>query len=187
MAENLETINKYLSEVYGIDTEDKEPIYRVVWSDDQFEKRTTKFTDSGIELLNPEVRTVPKYSHVGSAFVLERRALVPEHNVTELAGLTKSYEPLWVFRDANDEPVRPTILGCQFIINTVLAAMGKKSLAKYKDPNVGDTPEESYALHQARLQQLEEQLFGNESDLKTETHTESGSAIFVPGNYDKIH
>jgi hypothetical protein len=188
MPENLETVNLFLRDNYGIDTDDGEPIWRIVFSDDQFEKRMMPTTDSGVALLVPEVRTVPKYPHVRGLFVLEQRQLVPEQNITELAGALKSYEPRWVFRDEQDNPVRPTILACQFIIDTIRAAMGKKSLARYKDPKIGDTPEETYMIHQARVQQLEEQLFGNESGLKGETTTGAGSAIIVPGPVsDKVH
>ncbi len=182
MPENLTTINEYLARNWGIDTEDKEPIYRVVWGPDQFEKRLMTSTDAGIQLLTPEVRTVPKYHYLPDAFILERRALIPESQAKELPGIHKSYEPLWVFIDAEGNPVRPTILGCKFVIDCVNAAIGKKSMAKYKDPNVGETPEESYAIHQARIQQLQDQLFGNESGLMGETTTGSGSSIIVPGN-----
>lgn len=182
MAENLETVNQYLRDNFGIDTDDAEPIYRVVWGPEQLEKRLMTSTDAGIQLLHPEVREVPKYWYVPEAFILEQRVLVPESDQKQLAELKKSYEPLWVFVDHQGNPVRPTILGCKFVIDCVRAAIGKKSLAKYKDPNIGASPEETQAIHRLRLQQLENQLFGNESGLKGDTIDASGSTIIVPGN-----
>lgn len=186
MAENLLTINKFLRDTYGIDTDDSEPIWRVVWSEDQYELRKTKYTDAGIELLTPEVRKLPKYKqYIQSSYILERRVLVPEMNQEELAGALKSYEPLWVFRHENGDPSRPTIAGCQFIIKTVLAAQGKSSLHKYKDPMEGLTPQEAYEVNKQRIDQIQEELFGDESSLGGETHNASGSAIIMPSNYSK--
>lgn len=185
MAENIETINQFLRDTFGIDTDDSWPIFRVVWSDDQYENRETKYTDSGIELLTPEVRRLPKYQWVQHAYILERRVLVPDDNLKELAGIKKSYEPLWVFIGGNGLPVPPTCQGCKFIIDAVYAAIGKKSMAKYKDPLEGLTPEEANEVQKARIDQIELELYGDESGLKQETINESGSAIIVPHNYDK--
>lgn len=186
MAEKIETINSFLRDNYGIDTEDSLPIFRVVWSEDQYEKRETKFTDTGIELLTPEVRTVPKYSYLKDVYVLERRVLVPEQNQKELAGAVKSYEPLWNFKQEDGTPIPPTIQGCKFIIDTVYAAIGKKSLNQYKDPMEGLTPAEAYELNKQRIDKIQEELFGDESSLGGETFTESGKSIFVPKNYNGI-
>lgn len=184
MAEKIETINEFLKENFGIDTEDSLPIFRIVWSEDQYEKRLTEYTDSGIKLLYPEIRLLPKYKQfIQNSYILERRVLVPEQNITELAGLKKSYEPLWVFRADNGDPIPPTIAGCKMIIDTVYAAIGKKNLSKYKDPFEGLTPQESYELNKQRLNTIYNELFGDESSLGGETHNASGSAIIMPGNY----
>lgn len=186
MAEKIETINQFLRDNYGIDTDDSIPIFRVVWSEDQFEKRLTKFNDNGTELLHPEVRTVPKYSYLKDVYVLERRVLVPEVNREELAGLQKSYEPLWNFKQEDGTPIPPSIQGCKFIIDTVYAALGKKNLSKYKDPMDGLTPAEAYELNKQRVDKIYEELFGDESSLGGETHNASGSAVIVPENYSKF-
>lgn len=183
MAEKIETINQFLRDTYGIDTDDSLPIFRVVWSEDQFEKRLTKFNDDGIELLTPEVRTVPKYSYLKDVYVLERRVLVPEINREELAGLQKSYEPLWNFQQEDGTPIPPTIQGCKMIIDIVYAALGKKNLSKYKDPMDGLTSQEAYELNKQRIDKIQEELFGDESSLGGETFNASGSATFVPSKY----
>lgn len=184
MPENLETVNQFLADNFGIDTDDSLPIWRIVWSDDQTEMRLTHYTDTGIELLQPEVRELPKYPHIQHAFVLERRVLVPDQNLKELAGLKKSYEPIWVYVDGRGMPVRPTIQASKFVIDTVYAAMGKKSMAKYKDPEEGLSPQERYEKKQIELDELQNQLFGDESGLMGTT-LNAGSAIIVPGNYNK--
>lgn len=187
MAESIETVNKFLRENFGIDTDDSEPIFRVVWSDDQFENRMTKFTDSGIELLTPEVRLLPKYRQFAPhVYILERRVIVPDDSMKELAGTKKSYEPLWVFTDRDGRPVPPTIQGCKFIIDAVYAALGKKSMSPYKDPTVGATAEEQYEINKARIDKIENELFGDQSGLKQETINASGSAIIMPQNFDMI-
>lgn len=186
MAEKIATINQFLRDTFGIDTDDSLPMFRVVWSEDQYEKRLTKYTDTGIELLQPEVRLLPKYKQfIQDSYILERRVLVPEQNQEELAGLKKSYEPLWVFRQDNGDPTPPTIYGCKFIIDTMYAALGKKNLSKYKDPMDGLTPAESYELNKQRLDKTHNELFGDESSLGGETHNASGSAIIMPENYSK--
>jgi hypothetical protein len=187
MPEKIEVINQFLKENYGIDTDDSEPIFRVVWSEDQFEKRETKYTDQGIELLYPEVREVPKYrSYISNAYVLERRVLVPDASLKELAGLKKSYEPLWVFIGKDGNPVPPTVSGCQFVISCVYAAIGKQGMAKYKDPDAELTPEQAYEKKQAELKKIEDELWGDESGLKGDTIDSSGSTIIMPHNYDKV-
>lgn len=183
--EKLETINQFLRDTFGIDTDDSEPIFRVVWSEDQREKRLMSHSDAGIELLHPEVREVMKYRSMGvrDSYILERRVLVPDESLKELAGLKKSYEPLWVFRSENGQPLRPTISGCQFVIDALYAALGKKTLAKYKDPLAGLTAEESAELKSKKVDQIMVELYGDEADLAGETHNESGSAVFVPKTY----
>lgn len=186
MAEKIDTINQYLRDNFGIDTDDSEPIFRVVWSDDQFEQRETKYTDSGIELLHPEIRTLPKYkSYAPHVYILERRVLVPDLNLKELAGIKKSYEPLWIFTGNDGNPVPPTINGCKFVIDALYAALGKKSMAKYKDPMAGLSAEEAAEVNKRRIDEIENELYGDESGLKQQTIGESGSGIIVPHSYEK--
>ena len=186
MAENIETVNQFLRDTFGIDTDDSLPIFRVVWADDQTEKRENRYTDSGIELLEPEVREMPKYPWIEHTYVLERRVLVPDTNLKELAGVKKSYEPIWAFYDAEGNPVPPTVQGCKFVVDVLYAGLGKTGMAKYKDPEAGLTPQELYEKRQAEINIIEEELFGNESGLKQAT-LDCGSAIIVPEAYGKTH
>ena len=126
--ESVETLNKRLIEHFGVDTEDGRPQFRIVWSDDQTEKRLTGYTEFGTVLLVPEVREVPKYSYIKHMYVLERYVLVDE---AELPGINKSYEPIWVFRDVNNNPLPPLWEACKVVIDVLYATLGKSSLAKY--------------------------------------------------------
>lgn len=184
--EKIESINERLRDLYGIDTLLGIPIFRVVWAPDQLEKRMTDRTDSGIMLLEPEVRELPKYQWITDAYVLERLVLVPDENQKELAGLKISYEPLWVFIGADDFPVPPTTRGCQFVVDALYAGLGKKSMAKYKEdiPAIKNE-QENYEYRKKELDELQNQLFGDESGLKQQTIGASGSGIIVPANYNK--
>lgn len=185
MAENIDTINQFLMDTFGIDTDDSSPIFRVVWAPNQTEKREVHHTDMGVILLHPEVREMPKYPWIHEAYVLERRVLVPDQNLKELAGVKKSYEPIWAFYDAEGTPVPPTIQGCKFVVDVLYAGLGKSGMAKYKDPEAGLAPEELYEKRQAEIDIIQEELFGNESGLKQST-LDCGSAIIVP-DMGKIH
>jgi hypothetical protein len=178
LTEPIESINKQLIDLFGIDTQTSQPIFRVVWSEDQFERRATDRTDSGIQLMFPEFRILPKYRQwIHEKFVLERLVIIPEENVKELAGVRVSYEPLWVFKSENEQYVPPTVWACKFVIDTLYAALGKQSLAKYIDEEAKH-PQEA---KEKRIAKLTEELFGDESDLLGRTIT--GEAIAMPQSY----
>lgn len=152
----VKKINRQLIDHFGIDTSTGQPIWRVSWSDDQYEMRKTEFTKEGLQLLYPEVREMPKYTYLPHKWVLEQLVVVPEQNRDELAGLKLSYEPLFAFQTDNGDALPPSFEAAKFIIDTVNAARGKSSLHKYKeDPDAA----------RIRIDQLQEQLFGNENDI----------------------
>jgi hypothetical protein len=153
-------------------------MFRVVWSEDQFEKRLTDRTDSGIELATPVVKLVPKYRQwVKEKFVLERLVIVPEMSIPELVGLKLSYEPIWVFKDTKDSYVPPTFWSCKFIVDTLYAALGKESLVKYVD----EESKHPIETREKRIEKLTEELFGDESSLLGRTIT--GEAVAMPQSY----
>lgn len=172
LTETVESINNQLIEEFGIDTITGIAMFRVVFSEDQLEKRLTYYTDSGMQLIHPEVRMLPKYSQwINQRYVLERLVVVPEVNQDELPTSKLSYEPLWVFESNKGDYLPPTFWACKFTIDTVLAVMGKSSLAKYKE---NDDKEE-------RINKLQEELFGNESVVGDSLAYHEG--IVVPRNY----
>ncbi len=175
LSETIDTINRQLMDTFGIDVTYGYPIYRVVWSEDQFEKRMMDHTDSGIQLLSPQLRTVPKYRQwITERYVLEQLVLVPEISKGQLAGLAISYEPLFVFQHGKTgEYLPPKWEASKFIIDLTLAAKGKQSMRKYVDND--STPEG----RDAAVRKLEEELFGNETEVGDALAHKQ--AIVVPG------
>ena len=182
LTERIESINQQLIDLFGIDTLSGISIWRVVWSEDQFEKRLMNTTDAGILLLTPEVREVPKYRQwIREKYVLERLVLVPETNRDELPTQKVSYEPIFVFESGRGDYLPPRIDVCKFVVDTIYAAQGKKSLAKYKDPD--SNSEEARANQRMRVDTLMEELFGDETDISDALTRQEG--IVVPQSYDK--
>lgn len=172
LRESITSINEKLLLNYGTEFGGS-PKFRVVFSEDQYEKRKTEFTDDGFQLIHPEVRELPKYKQwIKEKYILER--LVPVGVETDL--VTKvSYEPAWVFQDKHGNYLPPFYEGCKFVIESMFAVMDKANThTRYKDKNV--SPEE----RAAELKKVEDQLFGNETNLTDDLHT--GAGIVVPGN-----
>lgn len=182
LVEEIETINRQLREHYGSDIVTNQSIWRVVWSDDQYEKRLTDCTDSGVKLLIPEVRLLPKYKQwIPSKWVLERLVIVPEINAEELPAAKTSYEPLHIFETQSGEYLPPKFNVAKYVVDCVYAAQGKASMAKYKDPEAGLSKEDWYAKKNAELDELQKDMFGNET--MTGDALAHKQAIVVPRNY----
>jgi hypothetical protein len=174
--EKVESLNRQLTDEYGLDSSTGRSIFRIVWANDQLEKRLTDTLDSGIQLLYPIVREVKKYSYLKDFWVLERLVVVPDINKSELPTSKLSYEPVWAYRDDHNQAVPPTWEGTKFIVDTLYAALGKKSLAKY-------TEEPESQLREKRVQKLQEELFGDETEIGDALRYKEG--IVVPNTYKK--
>lgn len=178
LAESIESINSSLVDEFGIDSDTGRPIWRVVWSDDQREKRLSEFTLEGIQLIHPEVMELPKYSWIRERYVLERLVIIPDINAHELPTRKLSYEPIWVFNDhITENYIPPTFMAAKFVVDTVYAAQGKSGLRKYVDPE--GTKEGAREAKEKRISKLEEELFGDESCLMMRTKT--GEAVGYTG------
>lgn len=186
ITEKVETINQSLQDLYGIDTISGLPIWRVVWSEDQFEHRHGEYTDfseSGLYLRTvTETRYVPKYRQwIRERYVLERLVLIPEISSGDLPATKMSYEPIFPFEGNNGCYLPPKLVAAKFIIETVLSAQGKSTLAKYKDPLAGLTKEQMIEAKDEEIKKLQSELFGNESEVGDAlAHKE---AIVVPRSY----
>lgn len=184
LTEPIESINKQLISLFGMDSDTGRPMFRVVSSWDQYEKRYTNVTKEGFQLQTPEVVELPKYDQrdldYKDCYILERLVVVPAFHMNEMTEVM-SYEPLWSFRgkdkQGNDIPVPPKTDACKFIIDTMYAALGKKSLVKYVDPE--HTAEAALIEKQKRVDKLTEELFGDESGLLGRTIT--GEAVAYTG------
>jgi hypothetical protein len=181
LTEPIESINKQLVSLFGIDSDTGRPMFRVVSSWDQYEKRLSNVTPEGFKLQYPVVMEKPKYNQHDvdwkDKYILERLVIVPLANQEELPTSGMSYEPLWVFKDNMNNPLPPRVDACKLVIDTMYAALGKSSMAKYVDPD--NDPEKRIEDKMLRVQQLEEQLFGDESNLLLRTVT--GEAVGYTG------
>ena len=177
MSPEIERINQSLKDSYGIDTDSGLPMWRVVWSDDQLEKRLTKYTPAGIELIHEQVYELPKYQHVRHRWILENLVLVPEHQRKELCGIKKSYELLFTFEhQGTGAALPPKYEVCQFVIQLVeTAKSGQFDKARYQqDPDKA----------KKELEEMHDYLWGNETAISD--HTQFGTGVFVPSNYPEV-
>lgn len=167
--ERIETLNTRLIDHFG-KFENGDPNFRIVFSDDQVEKQLSEYTESGILLITPQLRTVKKYPWIKSKYLIERLVPVPEANAHELT--TKlSYEPVWVFQDHNSNPLPPLWDVCKIVLDTLIRQMTTKRAPDKQDPSEYNTIE---ALEE-KAKVLEKSLYGNESSITDALAT--GSAV----------
>lgn len=167
-------INKQLKEHFGLDTESNNPMWRVVWCEDQYEKRLIPFDVNGNQLLTPEARVVKKYGGwISEKWLLENLVAVPPHQVEELCGRKISYECIFVFQDEKENSLPPNLEVAKLVINLVMAAKGKKfSTAKYQqDPEAA----------KKELDSMMEELYGEGTDVADALH--HGEGIVVPSKF----
>lgn len=161
--ESIESLNRQLQELFGIESTTGDAIFRISWAPKQREKRHgtyNDFTPGGIFIRTvTEVREAPKYQWIGPRYILERLVVVPEVSMSELPTTKLSYEPIWVFETQSGEYLPPRIDAAKLIIDTMYAALGKAGLRKYVDNEVNETQEG----REHRIQQLQNELFGNET------------------------
>lgn len=159
--EEISAINKRLLDHYGR-WEDGRANWRVVWSDDQIEKRWVTHTSEGFILTSPMVAEVPKYNYIHHRYILEKLTPVSNFIESDLVDKT-SYEPLWTFEDSQGNPLPPIWEAIYLLVQQVnenVANAGKN--VPYKTPEgMGNTLEEI----KMRVEKLQEQLFGNETPL----------------------
>jgi len=178
LAERIATINRQLLEHYGMESSVNEPMFRVVFSDDQREMRLgdyNDFTPSGMFIRSVrEVREVPKYQWIKARWVLEHLCVVPEVNMIELPTTKLSYEPLWIFENQSGDYLPPRYDAAKIIIETMLAVKGKSSLKKYVDPDTSESRE-------LNIKKIHEELFGNETPATDALAHRTG--VVVPHSY----
>src|SRR5215203_3853126 len=129
LTEPIESINRQLIDSFGIDTISGKPIWRVIFSEDELEKRHGTYDDyspGGIYLRTvTEVRLVPKYrQYIQQKYILERLVMIPEINLADLPAEKLSYEPLFVFETSQGLYLPPRFDACKLIVDSVYAAQG---------------------------------------------------------------
>ena len=172
LREDIDRINNKLKEEFGYELDGRAK-FRIVFSEDEYEKRLTEYTDEGFQLAIPEVRLLPKYKQwIHQKYILERLVPIPDNS--ELVEKV-AYEPAWVFQDKHGNYLPPFFDGCKLIIESMYTAMGRKdTFARYKDKNI------SKEEHLAHIQKVEQDLFGNETNVGDALAY--GSGVVVPGS-----
>lgn len=189
VTERIEDINNLLIEHFGISSDTGDPIWRVVFSEDQFEKRFGTFEDrtrSGLFIREvTEIREVPKYKQwIDKKYLLERLVIVPEQNLEELLAAKMSYEPIWVFEDVNGNYLPPKFEACKFIIDTIYAAQySNHNLRKYVDDE--NSQEASIDLKEKRVNEIMEALWGEQSEFSD--GIKSKETVMLGGKEFKIN
>jgi hypothetical protein len=187
LTETIESLNRQLIDLYGVDTITGQAMWRIVWSEDEYEMRLDDYSDydSNGKFIRSvrEVRRVKKYlDFTTERYILERLVLVPSINADELPDTKLSYEPLWTFEDGKGNYLPPKLNACKFIADTVLATQhGDHSLKRYVDPE--GTHEGALEGKKKRVDNIIEELFGDQSSLDYTTVT--GESIIVPRNYER--
>lgn len=177
--ESIETLNARLIDYFGVDISSGDAMFRIVWANGQTEKRLVSFSDEGVAYLYPVVLEVKKYPYLRDIYVLERLVAVPEVNEGELPAYKVSYEPIWSYQTDAGVPIPPVWEPTKFIVDTLYAALGKKSMAKYVEPEGETTPEGK----EQRIMKLQDELFGNETDAGDALA--HGHGVTVPTTYEK--
>ena len=164
--ESVTRINKLLETHYGVH-DDMRPNWRVVMANEQTEKRFGEYEDStpsGVFIRRvSEVREALKYPWVGRKWILERLVPVPITSMGDLPDIKLSYELLWVFEDANQNPLPPKFDVAKLVIDTTLGNTINPGGVKYKDPNA--ICEDELVNQKLEADKVHEELFGNETDV----------------------
>ena len=178
--ESIEILNQRLIDHYGLDTASSNPMWRIVFSDDQFEKRFGEYEDrtpSGLFIRRVrEVREVPKYRQwIQGCYVLENLVVVPDVNLPELPSVKTSYEPIFVYQSfTKNEPLPPIWSVTKIVIDAVLFTKNHPNpFAKYKDRPLEEAEKE--------FKEMYDYLYGDRTDVSDALAYKEG--VVVPSNY----
>lgn len=173
-------INRRLLDIYG--REFDRPRYRIVWSEDEYNRRWTKYTDDGFELQQPEVRNLPTYKQwIHEKYVLEKLIESPVGAESDRVDAIE-YEPLHTFQTKNEVFLYPYFEACKYVIDNLHAAMARTMGVAYKDPEIF-SPGDAIEIKKQKAARIYEMLFGNETDVTTSLAY--GEGVTVPSNYEK--
>lgn len=149
MSEAVAEINKKLKEYYGTDDEGR-PIYRVVFSDTQVEKRFGTFTESYGSIFLREVKglqEVKKYNYIQQRWVLEKLMFAMTDEVIGLDLNNRCYEPIYVFQDKFGRALPVVWWACEMVVKRMLGVAGGDV---YKETEADQELKESAAYEKER-------------------------------------
>lgn len=153
------SINGSLRRRYGINFKN-EPVFRVVWSDDQFEDRLGTYEDYYNDTIFLRtvtcVRRVPKYSYVKARWILERwiAGELMEGYHDEVPGSTGgSYEPIYVYQDANENALPLCEEVTYALISSLFTTVGK---SERESIDASEKDKKEKGIREADLDVMEE-------------------------------
>ncbi len=157
----IEELNSWLKRDYGVFMGELAN-WRIVWPDDELEKRKVTHNVYGIELLYPEVVERPKYrQYIQQKYILERCFGLPTGIETDMVG-NYSYEPLYTFQDGDGNFLPPRYDVCTIIITSVMVRAAQAMGVEYKDPRASKDFQE---MEIARMDDLKKYFFANETSI----------------------
>jgi hypothetical protein len=170
----VRNINKWLKNNYGKDLLSR-PIFRLVWSEDEIEKRAGTFEDYYVPIYMGAfrgVREVKKYANpiYKERYILEK--LIFGIDNKEIWGDTVRdgiYEPIWVFRGPGDTFQMPTYKTVAFVLRMLL---GEKERRNQK---MEDSDDESAMAQE--IADCQEVLGGSGGDIASHLRTRSGVTV----------
>lgn len=113
----VQIINKTLAQTYGKYI-DGRPKWRVIWSDDEIEKRLVeKETFSGTIYIGmaAEMEVTKKYSYIRERWILEKLIFSPIPQIVDSE--RGHYEPYWVFQDKHGNYLKPLWRIVEILVN----------------------------------------------------------------------
>ena len=151
------------------------PLFRLVWSDDQYELRKGTFGRfvQGIKVSEESrVESAPKYSWIKDRWILEQWFPPNVAYTEELPdSVNGSYEPIYVFESNDGEALPLNKLVIEFVVSRALkpktSGMLKKSIS---DANLEE--------REKRAAKEDWEVLNDEGPLVSQFH--DGSAILVP-------
>lgn len=116
---NISNLNKWLMENYK--TPYNKPLFRIVWSNTEFEYRKGTYRDfdeSGIFLREvTEVRLTRKYSYIHERYIFEKWAPGNISKSEEIPGSEQGdYIPVYVFESSKGKELPVTRKVCEFLV-----------------------------------------------------------------------
>lgn len=158
---DIQEINRQLVLIFG-ETLDSKPKFRIVWSNDQTEFRKSYFA-SGIQLLHPVVKELPKYTYIRDRWVLER--WFPFGGSEEIIAVDGGiYEPVWVFENKERESLRPVWRAVNIIARAAEEGVGgeKKTLKDFMSEDEAEKQKEIELFE--NILEDEGTNYGNQTD-----------------------
>jgi len=177
-----ELINNYLRTVAL--NPNRQPLFRLVWSSDQFEMRHGVFRlhMHGIFIREEKgVKSVPKYPENPDRWVFEQWRPPELVNTPELpessSGSSGSYEPLYIFEDNDHNPLPLSLVPIQFMVKHIMRKSSSKQLIK-------SALDEFIERKDKRAEKMDEETIGEctSSDIMSNLHF--GEGIIVPHNFE---